>query len=279
MLDLIPADVLDRSNPEPIYLQIKSWLMSEIESGRWPVHYKLPAEEDLAKAIHVNRGTLHRAVRELIATGHLTQIHGRGTFVASPKLEQPLAHNLVTFSEDLIGKGVPFETEVLEQSVVKPTQRVASLLSLNPEAPILFLQRRRWVDGRPLILLHNHVVLDYCPKIERVDFTKHRLFEALEEIACVELDWGRRTFAALVADEERARLMNVAPGDPLMYMEQVVYLNDGSPIELSDVWLQGDHFRLSAMVRRQRSAPLRTPTPGNSSFPGLDGLYDLQITP
>ena len=45
-------------------------------------------------------------------------------------------------------------------------------------------------------------------------------------------------------------MLKIAPCDPVMYLEQVMYLQGGSPIELSDLWLPGNHFNLSAIVKR-----------------------------
>jgi DNA-binding GntR family transcriptional regulator len=234
----------------PVYQQIRDWMYGQISSNNWPEHYKLLAETDLASTLGVSRGTVRKAIAELMVEGLLVQIHGRGTFVSSPRLEQPLADRLVTFSEDLIGKNVPFETIVLEQAIVQPAQRIASLLSTGPDAEILYLKRVRLVRGMPLIFLKNHVVLSHCEKLRSVDFTRVRLFQALEDICGLQLDWARRTFEAQAATGEVAEMLKIAPCDPVMYLEQVMYLQGGAPIELSDLWLVGNHFRLSAIVKR-----------------------------
>ncbi len=239
-----------RTGPTPIYLQIKSWIQQQVELGIWPEHFKLMSETDLADAWGVSRGTVRKAITELIDEGLLIRIHGRGTFVASGRIEQPLAERLVAFSEDLISKGIPFETQVLACAVIEAPPRIASFLSVGPNRQVLFLKRVRLVAKTPLILLHNYVVYERCPGIERVNFEKYRLFEVLEEQYGLQLDWGRRYFEAQVADEEKARLLDISPCDPVMNLEQVVYLTDGAPIEFSDVWLRGDRFRLAATVRR-----------------------------
>lgn len=242
---------LDRTVPTPLYRQIKDWMQRQIVSGVWPEHYKLKSEDDLAAELGVSRGTVRKAVAALTAEGMLTRVHGRGTFVSSSHIEQPLAERLITFSEDLISRQIPFETRVLEQSVIHPSQRVASLLSVPPGAEVFYLKRVRIVNRIPLIVLKNHVKIDRCRGIEKVDFTCYRLFEAFEDLFSLELDWAQRTFEAQVADEEVADLLEMSPGDSVMYMEQVLYLQDGSPIELSDLWLRGDHLRLSARVSRR----------------------------
>jgi DNA-binding GntR family transcriptional regulator len=265
---MIPT--LSHAGPVPVYQQIRDWIYGQIASCAWPEHYKLMAETDLADALGVSRGTVRKAISELIADGLLVQIHGRGTFVSSNHLEQPLADRLVTFSEDLIDHGVPFETTVLEQSVVRPSQRLASLLSVRPDAEILHLKRVRAVRGTPMILLMNHVVLDHCQRLRTVDFTRVRLFQALEDQCGLVLDWARRTFEAQAANAEVAALLKIAPCDPVMYMEQVLYMRDGSPVEVSDLWLRGSYFRLSAIVKRQPKGPTSGRTQGSGLVAALD---------
>jgi GntR family transcriptional regulator len=108
----------------------------------------------------------------------------------------------------------------------------------------------RLVGQEPLILLHNYVVCANCPGIETANFAKHRLFEVLEGRYGLRLDWGRRTFEAQAATEEIAGYLGISECDPVMKLEQVVFLDDGSPIERSDVWLRGDRYRLMATVKR-----------------------------
>jgi DNA-binding GntR family transcriptional regulator len=241
---------LIRSGPTPIFEQIKSWIRLQIQQGVWPEHFQLKSETDLADAWGVSRGTIRKAITDLIGEGLLVRIHGRGTFVASGRLEQPLAERLVAFSEDLISKSINFETEVMECSVILAPPRIASLLNITIADRVLVLKRVRSVAGAPLILLHNYVVYDLCPAIEQIDFHRYRLFETLEDRYGLKLDWGRRYFEAQVASPELARYLGIDVYDPVMSLEQLVYLDDGTVIEFSDVWLRGDRFRLSATVRR-----------------------------
>ncbi|MBI5670183.1 MAG: GntR family transcriptional regulator [Chloroflexi bacterium] len=251
----MPPD-LQRAGPQPIYKQIVDWMRQQITSGDWPEHYKLPSEIDLAAELQVSRGTLRKAILELTADGLLLQIHGRGTFVSSERLEQPLAERLLTFSDDLIQRNIPFETRVIEQTVIVPPPRVASLLALPPGARALCLKRLRIVAGTTYVLLHNYVAYDRCPGIETVDFAQARLFETLEKRYRLELDWGSRYFEAQSANNELAALLHIQPCDPVMYMQQIAYLREGAPIEMSDMWVGGSYFRLSVTVKRSKSGGL-----------------------
>jgi DNA-binding GntR family transcriptional regulator len=241
---------LERTGPVPIYKQIEDWMREQILSGKWVEHYKLMSEIDLAQQLDVNRGTVRKATDTLIGEGLLVRIHGRGTFVSSRTLEQPLAERLMTFSEDLISKSIPFRTIVIEKSIIQPPPRIASLLSVTPETPVFFLRRLRELADETQVLIHNYVVYPRCPGVEDYDFTQQRLFEILEGRYSLQLDWGRRDFEAQAANEEIAQQIDVAPGSPVMYMQQLVYLADGSPIETSEMWIAGSRFRLSSIVKR-----------------------------
>ena len=250
---------LDRSSPVPLYLQIKGWMLDQIRSGRWPQRFKLPAEEDLAPAIGVSRGTLRKAIAELVREGVLDQIHGKGTFVTAGGIEQPLAQRLSAFSELLEERGIAYSTRVLHQGLEEPAARVASLLRLDPGERVVHLARVRLVEGRPVAYMENYVPAGLAPGLERVDFTRHGLFRTLEQDYGLRLAWGQRTFEALGAEGAVARHLDLPEGAPLFYIQQVVYLEDGRPVEYSDVWLRGDRFRLSAVVRRPREGRGREP--------------------
>lgn len=241
---------IDRHSPVPIYLQIVSWMREQIASGAWPEHFQLKSEMELAQVLNVNRGTLRNAIETLVEDGLLVRIHGKGTFVASRVLEQPLAESLMTFSESLIDQNIPFETQVLEQCVLVPGASVASMLSLEPAALVFFLKRVRTVAGKPIIFLKNYVSYQACPGIETVDFVQNRLFDVLENQFGLGIAWGRRYFEAQIADQETAASLGINPGDPVMYAQQIVSLADETPLEMSDMWINARHFRVSAVVRR-----------------------------
>jgi GntR family transcriptional regulator len=253
----ISPQALDRHRPQPLYKQIKSWMLQEIDSGRWPLHYKLPAEDNLARSLAVNRGTLRKAIQELIAERRLTQIHGKGTFViSSQQIEGQLAGQLNAFSEELILQHIPFRTEVLAQQVKVPEPPINALLNLTSGEALFHLRRRRFVNDTPIILTDNYVGLGLCPAIDQEDFSQQRLLSCLETKYGLHLSWARRTFEARSANAEQARWLEIAEGAPLMYIEQIIYLEDGRPVECSDIWIPGDRFKLSSIMARDGKQPL-----------------------
>ena len=246
MADLI----LDRDAPYPLHQQVEEWIQRMITGGQWPVHYKLKSEADLARDLSVSRGTMRKSIQNLVRKGLLVQVHGKGTFVAYDKLEQPLAQRLISYSEAMVERGLSFETIVLEKEVIQPTKRVASFLELRDDEEVLYLKRIRTVGGVPIVLLENYVAVRLCPILKDIDFKKTTLFYAIENECGLKIEWGQRSFEPQAADRDKGDLLNVPIGTPILYLEQVVYLKGGVPIECSDVWLRGDKFRLSSIMKR-----------------------------
>jgi hypothetical protein len=56
-----------------------------------------------------------------------------------------------------------------------------------------------------------------------------------------------------VANQEIAPLLGLSVGDPVMYLEQILYLSDGAPIELSNAWFHGRDYKLTATVKRRKT--------------------------
>lgn len=241
---------IDHTGPKLIHKQIVDWMHQQISSGNWPEHYRLPSEIDLAAQLNVSRGTMRKAITRLISEGLLLSIHGRGTFVASKTIEQPLADRLIGFSEAFIEKNIPFTTRVVRSELIIPPTKIASILAIPKGSQVFYLERVRSVGQTPLIYLNNYVNTALCPGIEQIDFETFRLFEVLENHYHLNLGWGQRTFEAQIPTETVAQNLEMNTCEAVMFLEQDLYLQNGSPIEFSNAWIRGSHFRLSSMVKR-----------------------------
>lgn len=256
--DLAPRDEavptihveLQREAPAPLHEQISVALRRNITRGAWPPHMRLPAEPDLADALAVSRGTIRRALRTLIEEGLLVQVRGRGTFVGSIVIEQPIAQELLSLSEGLAREGIEFQTEVISAAVAPAPARIAALLEIAADEPVFDLRRRRSIGGVPVAVLHNFVRRSLCPGIEANDFRHETMFGLLERVYKLRIANGRRTFEAQAADGDVATALGLETHAPVLYLEQLIYLDDGRPLEYSDVWIRSDQLKLSSVLSR-----------------------------
>ena len=77
------------SRDVPLYERLKADIKNRIETGEWPVHHRVPSENEIAETLNVSRMTANRALRELAMEGVIVRVQGRGSFVANKKRSAP----------------------------------------------------------------------------------------------------------------------------------------------------------------------------------------------
>ncbi len=88
------------AGPVPLYHQLKLLLQQDIAQGVYQPSGRLPSEPELIRKFGVSRITVRQALDELEAEGMVVRRHGKGTYVAEPRIEQELLR-LTDFVEDM----------------------------------------------------------------------------------------------------------------------------------------------------------------------------------
>ena len=245
------APEVDRRAPESLHAQISDAMRATIASGEWPHHYRLKAEPELAKELGVSRGTLRRGLATLIEEGLLKQVPGRGTFVTETLIEPAVAQKLSTLSEDFASQGITLDTSVVEVALIDPPSGIARLMRLPKGQKVMRLVRIRSTAAKPIALLHNYVRTDLAPGIEQVDFTQTSLFGVLENEYELKIATARRTFSAQAASKQVASALELVPGSPVQFLEQLTFLSDARAVEYSDVWIDSAALRVVTLLTRR----------------------------
>lgn len=234
---------LDPSAPTPLYLQLKAALEERIRTGALSPGQALPSERKLAEALGISRLTVRRALDELVAGGVLTRKQGSGTYV-TPRVEQPLSV-LSGFSEDMRARGMEPGSRWVRKELGQATPTEAMTLSLAPREPVVRLLRVRTADGRPMAVEHAVLPAKFLPDPEAVG---ESLYEALRARGLVPARALER-IRAVAATDRVASLLGVPEGTPVLYIERVSYLADGTPLEFTRSHYRGDRYDFVAELR------------------------------
>src|SRR3984893_3387436 len=148
---------LERSNPLPLYYQLKEVLKQQIQAGHLAPHTAIPSEPELVAQYHVSRATVRQALTELVHEGLLYRQHGRGTFVCEPRVQQNISE-LTSFSEDLRRQGKRPGGLLLVSERVRGSLTVREQLRLTEEEQVVRLERLRTADDVP-----TAYEIDYLP--------------------------------------------------------------------------------------------------------------------
>jgi len=234
---------LNRTAPLPLYHQLKTVLLGEIEAGRWQPDEQLPTEHALADRFHVSKITVRQALRELVGQGYIRREQGRGTFVERRRFQQG-PRDLTSFTEEMRSHGFVPTSTLLDQGVEAASSTVATALALEPGAPVFRLRRLRLADGEPMGVQTAYLPLDLVPGIAEASFRASSLYVLLATRYGLHAATARETFCVGSTKREDAVLLKGPVRSPAMIAERVAFLADGRPMEYVRSVMRGDRYKI-----------------------------------
>jgi GntR family transcriptional regulator len=243
---------IDRKSYIPYYIQVMDAIKEQVEQGGMPPGEQLPGEPELCRIFDVSRTVIRQALKELEIQGLIVREKGRGTFVAEPKIGGSLFQELTGFYHDMEQKGRLPVSQVLKQEVVLPTALVAAHLNLAVGQKVIQVDRLRFVEDEPIVLVTTYLPHALCPGLVTVDLANQSLYAYLEQAYGLHIARGTRTLEAVPANEYEAELLRVKKGAPLILLDSVSYLEDGTAIEYYHALHRGDRSRFEVNLIRLR---------------------------
>lgn len=227
---------LDGAGRGPLYRQLETALREALRDNLLKPNEALPAERDLAADLSVSRITLRKAIDKLVDEGLLVRRHGAGTFVAG-RVEKQFA-KLSSFSEDMASRGRSVRSEWLIRESGVVTGEESLTFGLSPGTAVYRFHRIRYADDVPMALEFAIIPGFGLSGLDAVDSS---LYAALEATGNRPVRALQRLRAAL-CDAERAALLGVEVGAPVLYIERRGFLADGRVIEATTSWYRGDAY-------------------------------------
>ena len=234
---------LNRRLPTPLYHQLKTRILQDIESGRLKPDQQLPTEEQLSARFRVSKITVRQALRELVTLGRIRREQGRGTFVQRPALTEG-PRKLTSFSGEMRAHGLAATSQVLDRGIVAASEEVAAKLGLPIGEPVFRLRRLRCADGVPMGLQTAYLASAMVPGIEEFRFEELSLYGVLESRYNLRPLGATETLVAIAIDADEAKLLRVAAGSPGLAAERITFLAPDQPLEYVRSTMRGDRYRV-----------------------------------
>lgn len=236
----------------PLYSQIKEALKAKILDGSYTAYQKLPSESEMMEAFGVSRITVRHAVNDLQKEGLLFKIHGKGTFVASPKVSQQLTH-LQGFGEAMKHAGHESHSRVLHLGFTSAPAVVRAKLRLDEGAQLIKIRRVRYVDREPVSVDVSYLDPKIGSKLSKSALRDHDLFFLLENQLGHPLDSADVEIYAVAATVDIADQLRLDQGSPILRIERLTYAKQEMPILFEYLHYAADRFRYNLKITRRLS--------------------------
>src|ERR1017187_193022 len=242
---------LERSNPLPLYHQLKEELKRQIRAGYLVPHTAIPSEPELVSTYAVSRATVRQALTELVHEGLLYRLHGKGTFVCEPRVQQTQKQSTLTsLSDELRRRGKRASGLLIKSELVRGSEFIRQQLRLIDSEQAVRLERLRLADGMPIAY-----EIDYLPYPRAA-----RVYERAREVAEGSLYTLMSTegLSPYIAEQllkgdrasvAEAELLRVEPNEPGIRFTATIFDSTGAPVAYTESFYVSARYEFQVTLR------------------------------
>lgn len=219
------------------YEEIAGIIRARISDGTYPIDSMLPIQSDLAKEFGVSRMTVKKAIEMLTIEGLVISKQGNGTKVLNSSFwdkedSKFRLNNYNGLSNDLKDDPRQLTSQIIEFMVEFPNAEMAERLQVEESTPVYKIIRLRLLDGEPYALEHTYMACDLVPGLDD-SILLASVYDYLWNTLELKFAGSYRHITAEKPDHYDKDYLACKDDDPILQVEQVVYLENGIPIEYS----------------------------------------------
>jgi GntR family transcriptional regulator len=240
--------MLDKRSHLPLHQQLKAIIEDRILSGEWLPGTQVPSERELCEQYEISRITVRQALSALVMEGRLVRTQGRGTFVASPRIEQQLTQ-LTGFTQDMQARGKRPSAQILEAGNISALPNIARALKIKVGENVIMLKRLRLADGEPVAIEIAYLLESRCQGILKEKLTTRSLYDILTKKYNLKPVRAMQQMEAIACPTAEARLLGTRRGAPVLHIHRTTYDREGRPFELVESFYRGDRYTFYAELQ------------------------------
>ncbi|GGO91705.1 GntR family transcriptional regulator [Wenjunlia tyrosinilytica] len=208
----------------------------------------IPSERQLCEELGVSRPTVRSAVDDLVRDGLLVRQHGRGMFVAAPKIAQELTPSASAgFAPKRVGGR--WNSRTVDFTRISAGARVGRRLRLSPADPVLRITRLRIVDDVPIAIDTVFVPESLVPGLRAQDLQGSSFYQLLSTRYTIEVDEAVQSIEPTVTDEDESALLGVPVHFPALLFERTTADSTGRIVEFTHSVYRGDRYRILTRLK------------------------------
>ena len=231
---------LDKNDVVPLYVQLHRIIKELILKGEYKEGDLLPSETTMMNTFNTTRGTVRKAISELVKEGLVYQNQGKGTFVCIRQVKYSI-WNFSGFTDYLKTKNETPVSKVLVQENVtidgKDYFKLVRARGVKKDGQVLFLT----IDTSLL-------PISLFPSIEKYNFATDSLYRIMREEYNIYPRHSEITLSPVMIDDRTREILRVkSENSILMKAEGKVLNEENTEIEKVSV-IYGDNIEIKIMT-------------------------------
>ncbi|WEV51546.1 GntR family transcriptional regulator [Lactobacillus sp. ESL0731] len=230
---------------KPKYIAIANNIEKDILIHKY--QNKLPYIQQLAIIYNTSKVTIVKALRFLNYKGIVRPVKGHGTYILT---EEEIEISKKDNANEHVGFTSRIEnTKYLTSNIIsfatrEPTAKEKALLKINPHDLVYDIIRQRLLNNFPVRLEYTVMPQKIIPGIT-IAVLKGSIYSYIENSLHLKIGKANRTFRADKPDAYDKLYLECGPDDPVFEVEQICFLNNGTPFEFSQTRNRYDQGELT----------------------------------
>lgn len=228
--------LLKKTSPIPLYHQLIEEIRGNIQNGIWSPNSIIPSERELCEMYGLSRGTVKKALSNLVHARLIYQRPGKGTFVAEPKLT---FSKFDAFAKDLQQKGLIPSFKLLVNDIVFPDHYIKAILQLQEGERSYKIVRLLLGNGEPFLLATDYYPEQYVPDLDKEDLENVPLWDILVKKRHIPMTRASEIIEPHLVDGFEADKLKVPHKFATLIVRRIVYTDSG-PFHFNTLVVRGD---------------------------------------
>lgn len=225
---------------EPLYLQLKEMIKSDIKAGRYKAGELIPTELEYQNKFNISRITARQAINELALEGYVKRVKGKGTIVQYPRIEEPLVR-IKSFTNEMKERGIKASTKWAEITITKAFDDIPENLQVEKGEDIYRVRRVRCADGEPIVLFDTYFKMELKLELDN-ELYYGSLYDYLHSTRGINIAKIKQHIGAASANGFISEQLGIKKGEPVLVLKRQSFDESGNLIEFTKGYYIADRY-------------------------------------
>ncbi|WP_158007932.1 GntR family transcriptional regulator [Streptobacillus ratti] len=234
---------------EHFYYSIYEEFKKNILNGNFKVGDKLESERNLSQKYGVSRNTIRSTLNLLEKDGYIFKVHGKGNFIASPKMNQNL-NSFYSFYENIKSAGKVPKSEIVFHKIIKADFKFSEIFRIPLNSKIIYFERLRFMDNDPIIFEKTYLPMYRFNGFNLLELNHESMYNIFENKHNITFSKAVETLKPiLISNKKEKELLNLNENSIGMSIIRTTYEKE-KIIEYTISNIKNDVFEYSITLNK-----------------------------